>query len=459
MENNEQEQGLTIIEKSVEVFKGGHEILLSHQTRASKAIAIAEDIIIKWDEANAITDPNLKREALEKIDTRSNKFLANSKGTVEEMAESRKAITQLMDEVKKMYTAEENKINPEKSEQAQKIQQYRNNYAKWLIAEQERIKKEAALKAAKEKEAGDMQSRWKTGITNFLNEQLALKKTKMNNAFNAITLETFEKKKIQLIGMSPKFNMALVQQIVLLDIVNIYHSTEEYDKMKFDAKDMYDYDLFSSQWEADITSLKNSLVSRLNSKKEELEETERLRLEAEENEKKRQAELAKIKDKEARERAEKEAAEKKAEEEREVKRREQERIDRENAEKLKLQQEEDKRKKDVEEAAAREAAARTAKNLFDQVAATADAGTAPTARKSFIIKVLHPAGWVELFTFWFQKEGLTMTVEEIEKKTMKQIKSFVEKAAKGTKDAEPEMIVSQHVKYEEEVKAVNKVDK
>lgn len=456
-ENNE--QGMTIIERSVDVFKGGNEILLSHQTRASRAIAVAQDILIKWDEANKITDPEQKKAALEAIDTRSNKFLANSTGAVKEMAEARKAITQLMDEVKSMFTSEENKINPEKSADAQKIQQYRNNYAKWLIAEQERIKKEAALKAAKEKEAGDMQSSWKTGITNFLNEQLALKKTKMNNAFNAITLETFEEKKIQLIGMSPKFNMALVQQIVLADIRTTYHNTEEYDKMKFDAKDMYDYDLFSSQWEADITSLKNSLVSRLNSKKEELEETERLRLEAEENEKNRQAELAKIKDKEARERAEKEAAEKKEAEQREIARKEQERIDRENAEKLKLQQEEEKRKKDAEEAATREAAARTAKTLFDQVAASADAGTAPTARKSFTIKVLHPAGWVELFTFWYQKEGLTMTVEEIEKKTMKQIKSFVEKAAKGTKDAQPEMIESQHVVYEEEVKAVNKVEK
>lgn len=456
-ENNE--QGLSIIEKSIDVFKGGHEILLSHQTRASRAIAVAQDICIKWEEANAITDPDLKREALEKIDTRSNNFLVKSKGTVEEMAESRKAITQLMDEVKKMYTVEENKINPDKSEYAQKIQQYRNNYAKWVLAEQERIKKEAAAKAAKEKEAGDMQISWKTGITNFLNEQLALKKTKMNNAFNAITLETFEEKKIQLIGMSPKFNMALVQQIVLPDIRNIYHSTEEYDQMKFDAKDMYDYDLFSAAWESEISSLKQGLVSRLNSKKEELEETERLRLEAEENEKIRQAELAKIKDKEARERAEREAAEKKAAEEREAKRREQERIDRENAEKLRLQQEEDKRKKDAEEAAAREAAARTAKTLFDQVSATSDAGTAPATRKSFTIKVLHPAGWVELFTFWFQKEGLTMTVEEIEKKTMKQIKSFVEKAAKGTKDAEPEMIESQHIKYEEEVKAMNVKEK
>lgn len=456
-ENNE--QGLSIIDKSIDVFKSGSGILLNHQTRATKAAAVARDILIKWEEANSITDPDQKKAALEAIDERSNKFLANSTGAVKEMAEARKAITQLMDEVKKMFTGEENKIDPTKSEYAQKIQQYRNNYAKWIIAEQERVRKEAALKAAKEKEAGDMQISWKTGITNFLNEQLALKKTKMNNAFNAITLETFEEKKLQLIGMSPKFNMALVQQIALPDIRNTYQSTEEYEKMKFDAKDMYDYDLFSSQWEAEITSLKNSLVARLNSKKEELEETERLRVEAEENERKRQEELAKIKDKEARERAEKEAAEKKEAEQREIARKEQERIDRENEEKLRLQQEEEKRKKDAEEAAAREAAARTAKTLFDQAAASSDTGTAPTARKSFNVTVLHPAGWVELFTFWFQKEGLTLTVEEIEKKTMKQIKAFVEKAAKGTKDAQPEMIESKHIKYEEDLKVVNKIDK
>lgn len=451
-ENNE--QGLSIIDKSIDVFKSGSGILLNHQTRATKAAAVARDILIKWEEANALTDPDLKKKALEEIDARSNKFLANSTGAVKEMSEARKAITQLMDEVKSMFTSEENKINPEKSADAQKIQQYRNNYAKWIIAEQERIRREAEAKAAKEKELTVLQTGWKSYITNFLNDHLANKKLKMNSAFNGITLATFEEMKGKLIDMNVKFSTAVFQQLVLPDIRTVYHSTEEYEQHKFDAKDMYDYDLFSSQWESEISSLKSSLIARLNSKKEELEETERQRLEAEENERLRQENLKKIKDKEARDRAEAAAAAQRDAEQKELQRKEQERIDRENEEKAKLEEEARQRKKDAEEAEARESAAREAATLFDQVQAVAETGTAPTARKSFKVTVLHSAGWVEIFTYWYQKEGIKLGVDDFEKKTMKQMKSYVEKCAK-----DGEMIESKFLKYEEDLKVVNVKDK
>jgi len=212
-----------------------------------------------------------------------------------------------------------------------------------------------------------------------------------------------------------------------------------------------DYDGFSKDYQIQISALKHSLISRLESKKAELEEAEKQRIEAEKAEKARQEALAKANsEKEKRALAEKQRLARE-QEEKERLRLENERVIREQAERDKQQAEGERLKKEAEDKIASDKAAKDAEILFDSVTESVSSPAAPASRSGFSIKVLHQAGWVEMFTFWYRKEGVTSTLAELEKKTLKQIKTFCEKAAK-----EGEMIESKHLKYEAEVKAINK---
>ena len=76
----------------------------------------------------------------------------------------------------------------------------------------------------------------------------------------------------------------------------------------------------------------------------------------------------------------------------------------------------------------------------------------PETRDGFKIELLNKTAIAEIFTFWFQREGLTLTLPELEKKTIAQMKAFCEKVAHKSGD----MIVSENVKYEPVYKAVNR---
>ncbi len=76
----------------------------------------------------------------------------------------------------------------------------------------------------------------------------------------------------------------------------------------------------------------------------------------------------------------------------------------------------------------------------------------PETRSGYQITILHQAGAVEIFNFWFQKEGANCTIDEIEKKSIAQMKGFCERVAH--KDGE--MIQSKYLKYEPVYKAVNR---
>jgi len=183
----DQELGLTIIENSIDVFRSGNGILLSHRDRALKAQKVGEDIKVNWEKVMALEDGEAKTAALAELDARSNKYLVNCNTAAAGMKENRKAITQLMDTVKSMFTEEKNKIDPKFSQLAKKIQEYRNYYAKWLLAEQDRIRKEAELKAAKGTEANELTAKWNTFISEWLVNYLVTKKARITESFNGIT--------------------------------------------------------------------------------------------------------------------------------------------------------------------------------------------------------------------------------------------------------------------------------
>ena len=77
---------------------------------------------------------------------------------------------------------------------------------------------------------------------------------------------------------------------------------------------------------------------------------------------------------------------------------------------------------------------------------------APETRDGFKITLLNKTAVAEIFTFWFQREGLTLTLPELEKKSITQMKAYCEKLAHKSGD----MIVSENLKYEPVYKAVNR---
>ncbi len=446
---------LTIIENSIEVFRSGGQILTTHKMRSEKAIAVAGSIVRQWEEVNSIEDPEERMKQSAELDARSNKFLSNCSVAKAEMMESRKAITQLMDTIKAAFTEKENKLDVKKSELPAKVQSHRNAYAKWVLDETERKRVAAEKKAARETEANELNAKWKLEISQFLLNILSDKKEKVMASFNAITLENFETKSEGLAKMQTECPVIPLAEIQIQTGFYKHHTREEIESLLFAAKDAYDYESFYKDYKMQISLLKHDLIGKLESKKAELEEAERLRLEAEAAEAKRRAEMEKAKSEKERVELEKKQAEAREEEQRRMEKLEEEKRAREEEESRKLAEEQERLRKEAELKIETEKAAKNAATLFEQVAATASPESQPPATKQgFIITVLHTAGWVELFSFWYGKEGVKLPLPDLEKKTLKQIKTFCEKAAK-----DGEMIESKFLRYDADVKAINKKEK
>jgi hypothetical protein len=64
---------------------------------------------------------------------------------------------------------------------------------------------------------------------------------------------------------------------------------------------------------------------------------------------------------------------------------------------------------------------------------------------------LNKTAIAEIFTFWFQREGITLTLEELEKKSIAQMKAYCEKVGHKSGD-----LMSTNLKYEPVYKAVNR---
>jgi len=365
------------------------------------------------------------------------------------MMESRKAITQLMDTIKSIFTEEENKLDIKKSEKPLQIQNNRNAYAKWLVEEQRRLAEEAAAKAAKETEKNELTANYTSMIVSQLLTILARKKEAITNSFNAITLDNFDEKEAGLRAMKTEFTGSMTD-VTLPNIPAKYHLPEEVEVIKFDTKDLFDFDSRQKDFTIQLSALKHSLIGRLLSKKEELEEVENLRIQAEQAEVARKAALEAANEKQKEELAKKQQQERE-EEQRKAAEMENNKLLREAEERARLEAEAEEKRIAAEQAIEIEKAAKNAETLFNQVSEATTLGSAPVARHGYSITVQHQAGWVEMFTFWYGKEGVALSLPELEKKTFKQIKTFCEKMAK-----DGEMIDSKFLKYTAEVKAVNK---
>lgn len=200
-------QELSIIEKSLEVFKTGGEVLQKNKTRSEKAVAVGQKIladIIAYKAQN----PGVKILSPELFE-RCSKYQVNARKAKEEMNSERSEITQIMDMIKKEFTSAENELDNKKvGTAAYEIQQIQNDHAKAVHEEQERIKREAELAAAKQREAVAIRAEVESKLNEYFNGHLLSEKQRINDAFNKITLETFNGKQSSLMAYNPVYAYA-----------------------------------------------------------------------------------------------------------------------------------------------------------------------------------------------------------------------------------------------------------
>lgn len=467
---------LAVMENSLQIFRTAPEIMKANQERSQKAVAVGNDILDQWHKALQIEDEDARMAALQAVDDRSNKYLVNCGKALKEEKELRAAITQLMDEFKKKFTAAENEIDKSKPDTVPaKVQKHRDNYAGEVHRIQERKRLEAERKAAKENERIELIARVRILLAGIFSNFLLTRKQNFQNKFNGLKLDSFADDAATIRQYTPDLKDGAVPLTDLKPEASLmrYHTAEEVQVIIDDVvKEKYPE--MKEQYSAAMLEMKADLVDKLPSKHNELKEQKRLADEAEakrqeelrlqrEAEEKRQRELAAAKSEAERKRKEQEAEEaRKAEKERlekmereaEEKRlaAEREQKDREEAERRRIEEEAEQQRKAAEQEAEISKQGDMTMNLFNKEAEIAEAGPAPSARLGYDLVVLHPAGWVQIFQFWFENEGSKLPADKIGNTKMDQMKAYAEK--KAHKDNVK--IESKYLRYDESFKAVNR---
>lgn len=316
------------------------------------------------------------------------------------MTNRRKPITQAFDQIRKHFTELENELKT--GEEIQAIQDFRNTFARHIAEIAAKEEEARRIKAATEQERIEMRAYFKQAFTDDLVNTLSLAYDSLEEIFNSITLQNCELKKDELKNFSSEYKPATFSYPYRLYItgeeeIEIYKEIAPSESAKNE-----------SEYNEKITEKIRYYLDRVDSKKQELLEI----AQANAAEKERLA-------KEAEERAKREAEEKRQE----------------------LLNFTQKQQASIE-AEKTEASLNT---LFDQNYSAPEANV----KKTLSIEVSNPAGYGQIFMFWFEREGKNLPNEKIEKKSIAQMKKFCEDIA--NKDGE--IITSNFITYKEVVTA------
>lgn len=445
---------VAVIENSIEILKTGPQILQSNQERQQKALAVGRNIL------TSIQEKGMDAE----LDEKAKNYLIKVNDATKEMKEKRASVTQIMDELKKMYTVVENELDPKKAGTIPaQIQTARDEYAKQQAEEAERKRKEAERQAAITKAKIEFKADAEVKLNAYFNDYLLSQKQKFTAKFNSLVLDSFADDAHAIRKYEPNYSQQHFEAFTIGNTSSLI-TAEAFSEILSEVKEGK-YELFAARYKEEMTATKNDIVDKLPSKHAELQEQRRLEIEAaeakrkaEEEERKRQEEMAKANEVE-RARLELEAekaraaeAERQAALKAEQERLEAERKKREQEEADKLAAEAAEAQRKAEEDALIKKQGEETMAMFEKEAAIAEAAPSPETRQGFEINVLHPVGYTQIFALWFEKVGKDLPVDKIGNTKLDQMKAWAEKEAhkSGTK------IESKFLKYEETFKAVNR---
>ena len=361
----------------------------------------------------AILDTIQGEGMTDELDAKAAEYLKKVNVTITNMKSRRAPVTQLFDRIRSIFTTDEKAIDPkDKSTIPGKIAAERDRYAALKREEERRKQQEMQRQANIEKEKGTYRFAIEQAINTHMSSYFAEQQKNLSHIWESITLATFELKEKSIRGWStlyPREHFDTFNQ----DITTYYLDAQTKANIKAEILSNK-YSAFSQQYKFDMEDLRQSFIDRLSSKKQELIEEEELRK----------------KDAEAASKAE---TERKQREEEERKQRE-----------LEIQQKEHEQQQKAESSIQ----SAQMNSLFATAAASVTTRTSK-AKVTERIKILHPAGFLEIYQMWWINEGQNLTIEELEKIHKKMI-SFCEKKANSDDEMK---IKSKYIRYEEEVKA------
>lgn len=344
------------------------------------------------------------------LDMEIAKFIEKAKATVKKMNGKRTPVTQLFDQIRRVYTTMENDVDPSKVDSIPyQLQQQRNAFAKKKHEEEERRRREEAARQAKENAKVRYRAEVEDDYVKQFNALVNKSINELTDMDKQLTLDNYE---IIFDGVN-EYNCEL-PETWCQTVISAAHRPAELtpDECRaIQASVMAGLtNRFKEQFPFEVQSIRDDIFDRLPSKKKELERIAKASAE----------EAAKIK------------ADMEAKEREEAARKEAERIEREK-----------------QEAAAAKLAAEKQQmdGLFGMPIATPATYQPKTqVKKEVVISSVEDV--MKVVAFWFSQEGCTKTVEELSKEFKKQI-TFANKAA-NSKDA-PMFIAD--VQYKDEVKA------
>lgn len=349
----------------------------------------------------------------ETIDQAAADYLKKVNVTLKNMDERRKPITQIFDKVRSFFTSQEKEIDPKDSTTIPgKLVVKRNEYAKYKYEEEQRRKKEAEQRARIETEKASYQQTIENSLLSYFSQYLSSKVSELQAIFSNLTHENFDREVIGITVFQTDYPKSHFDKFSA-DSATYYISQETKKEIRRNILQGR-YEQLAQQYKAKILNVKQDLIDRIPSKRNELAELEQLRL--------ANAEAA-VKAEELRKQREIEATSKRMEE-----------IKRE------------------EEVAKQEAALKAQQSSIGSLFAGAAASVAspPTnAKVKEKIVVLHQQGYLEIFQMWWIGEGQALPIEELEK-IFKKMTVYCEKKANSKDQAH---IESQFIRYEADVKA------
>lgn len=374
--------------------------LRENQTSHARCLEVGNTLLLR-----------VKKEGMsDALDIEIAQFIEKAKITVKKMNGKRTPVTQLFDQIRKVYTSMENEVDPSKADSIpNQLQAYRNAYAKKKREEEDRRRREEAARQAKE----NAKARYRTDVEeDYVSQFNALVNKSINELTNMdkrLTLDNYE-----IIYDGVKEYACELPETWCQNVISAAHRPAELtpDECRaIQANVMAGLvTRFKEQFPFEVQSTRDDIFDRLPSKKKELERMVKASAE----------EAAKIKaDMEAKEREE--AARKEAE----------------------------RKEREKQDAAASQLASKKQEmdGLFGLPLAT-PVGYQPKSQVKKKVVIETAEDIMKVVAFWWSQEGCTKTVEELKKEFKKQI-TYANTAA-NSKDAP--MFISD-LRYEDEVKA------
>lgn len=446
---------LAVIEKSVDVLKGGGEILRAAQMRKDKAIQVGKNIIQDISDAGGMDETS---------DARAMKYLTNIKQAAVDMKEQRSPVTQIMTMLAKLFTETENDLDPAKAGTIPyKIQVLRNEHAARVVREKAERQRNIEIAAQKQKEAIVIKAEMEANYMSQYNDYLLKRKQSLQNSFNGITLDNYDVKSTAVKGLT--FSFRFLHDGPKVTSVVQFHKEDEI-KSFAEAVAIEQYPGCEANCLAELNLFKEELVDSLSSKKNELVEAKRMEDEAtalqwEEAERKAQlkikmetANAAEIKKLELE--AKEAAAENTKKQEQlaqQQKQQEEEKLLREKEQAELLEQQNRQKDRDAQLAVDIKQQGEETMLLFETEAGNAELEGGPESKMGVKIVVHHPVGYTQIFALWFEHEGKNLPIDKIGNTKLDQMKAWAEKFSQKKGGV---TIDSKFLQYEGTVKAINR---